>query len=279
MKIEQKKNTKRPLYATGTALLASTMILSGCSLMNTTETTEIQLSGEMNVTEDYGNNTLPTVNGYQYDIPRYQEDGRNFDRGWYIRDVEGEKFVLVCGGEFEIEGGIYYIRVTDVTYDPEDNAVVISVEDYIDTSVNLSGLYHPSCSVEFDKIPDKIRIESTNGGTYEFGGYILDTDEWGLDIDIDPDYTAVFDAGSELTYVYEMEDGKYRYINVGHWNGSKQHPDMKDFVKGSGTVDNVSELEEVCKRFRSFYRVRLKADEGTEINAEDYIKMLKEDEV
>ena len=65
MKIEQKKNIKRPLYATGTALLASTMILSGCSLLNTTKETEVQVSGEMNIPadyEDYEDNVLPTVN-------------------------------------------------------------------------------------------------------------------------------------------------------------------------------------------------------------------------
>lgn len=132
--------------------------------------------------------------------------------------------------------------------------------------------------MEFDKIPDKIRIDSTDGGSYEFGGYILDTDVWGLDIDIDPDYTAVFEKGSELTYVYEMEDGKYRYINASKWNISEQHPDMEEFVKGSGTVDNVSELEDVCKRYRSFDKVRLKGDEVAIINAEDYIKQHSEEQ-
>lgn len=280
MKIEQKKNIKRPLYATGTALLASTMILSGCSLLNTTKETEVQVSGEMNIPadyEDYEDNVLPTVNGYTYEIPPYQDDGANFDRGWYIRDVDGEKFVLVCAGEIEFDG-IIYIKVTGVTYDPDDNAVVISVEEFRDTSAKISGLYHPSCSVEFDKIPDKIRIDSTDGGSYEFGGYILDTDVWGLDIDIDPDYTAVFEKGSELTYVYEMEDGKYRYINASKWNISEQHPDMEEFVKGSGIVDNVSELEDVCKRYRSFDKVRLKGDEVAIINAEDYIKQHSEEQ-
>ena len=282
MKIEQKKNKKRPLYATGTALLASTMILSGCSLTTptTTTTSELQLEGEPTTCEDYGQ---PVVNGYTYDIIgnpaklSSQEYEPNFDLGWYIRDVEGEKFILISYGM--TDNTKQHIEIENIGYDRDDDAVVIYLDLRTYRDFPLNDVTYPSCAVKFDKIPDKVKIRSYDGNTYLFGGYISDTDAWGLDVAIDPDYTAVFQSGHKSTYVYEIEDGKYRYIQVNSSRASHQHPNQRDFVKGSGTVDSIAALKSVCTRFGTFDEVMVKGDEENRIKAEDYIKMLTGDDV
>ena len=87
MKIEQKKNTKRPLYATGTAILATTMIFSGCSLTTpTTTTTELYLEGEPTTYEDDFSSGV--VDGCRYEILQRQEYGPTFSQGWYIHNSD-----------------------------------------------------------------------------------------------------------------------------------------------------------------------------------------------
>ena len=118
-----------------------------------------------------------------------------------------------------------------------------------------------------------------DGTVIEYGGVINDTQVWGLNIDIDENYTAFFDGGVYRTYIYEMDDGKYRYIQVNSSRASHQHPNQRDFVKGSGTVDSIAALKSVCTRFGTFDEVMVKGDEENRIKAEDYIKMLTGDDV
>ena len=167
-----------------------------------------------------------------------------------------------------------YIEIENIGYDRDDDAVVIYLNLRTYRDYPLNDVTYPSCAVKFDKIPDKVKIRSYDGNTYLFGGYISDTDAWGLDVAIDPDYTAVFQSGHKSTYVYEIEDGKYRYILVNSSRASHQHPNQRDFVKGSGTVDSIAALKSVCTRFGTFDEVMVKGDEENRIKAEDYIKML-----
>ncbi len=276
MKIEQKKNTKRPLYATGTAILATTMILSGCSLTTpTTTTSELQLEGEPTTADYYSYNV---VNGCKYEYLGSELYGPKLDRGWYIRDAGAEKYIVICGGKDYPEG--QYLDAEDVYSDRNDyDTVVISVKGTRAKGEVTDDTPYPCCYVGFDKIPDKVRIHSYDGINYEFGGYIIDTEVWAIDVPIDKDYKAVFQKDGNLTYIYEMEDGKYRYINALTFRTSRQNPGKNEFVKGSGTVDSISALERVCTLFDSFEYVKVNGDEENKIKAEDYIKMLSGDEV
>ena len=277
MKIEQKKNIKRPLYATGTALLASTMILSGCFVESSTYPTQRPYE-EAPTTPDYYSYNV--VNGCKYEFLGSWLYGPDFDRGWYIRDDGDEKAIIVCAGKDYPEG--HYISATEVDTDRNDyEIVVISVEGAIAKDPVIDGTPYPCCSVGFvNKIPEKVRIHSYDGITYNFGGYIIDTEVGGLDITIDKDYTVVFQKGNNLTYVYKMEDGKYKYINAVSGRTSSQNPDMKEFVKGSGTVDSISGLERVSTLFDSFGYAIVNGDEGNTLKtAKEYIKMLTGDDV
>ena len=269
MKIEQKKNTGKPLYATGAAFIAATMMLGGCSLATPTPTTTVQLMGDTTVSEPYYETGI--VNGYRYEILTAQEYGPELDAGWYIRNTGNEKYILVCDGEKSTGG--YYLNIDTILYDSANDTVVITVVASRDEGVVTDAITHPCCSVSFDKIPDKIQVVYDNGAEIAFGGNIIDTDVWAVDIVVDDDYTAVFRGYMYSTYIYEVEGGKYRYINV-YSGSSKQNPDQTEFVKGSGIAETVTYLEYVCRRFGSFETVVIKGDENNEIPAEEYIKML-----
>ena len=276
MKIEQKKNTKRPLYATGTAILATTMIFSGCSLTTptTTTTSELQLEGEPTTYEEDFSSGV--VDGCRYEILQRQEYGPTFSQGWYIRNSDSERYILVCDGR-KPDGG-HYLDITGVSYESADNTVVITVKASKDNDVTTDAYTYPSCSVIFDRIPNKVQVKYEDGTVIEYGGVINDTQVWGLNIDIDENYTAFFDGGVYRTYIYEMDDGKYRYIHV-YKGTSTQHPDQKEFVQGSGIADTIYGVETICKTYSSFGIVIVKGDEGNEITAEEYIKMHEGDDV
>jgi hypothetical protein len=268
MKIEQKNNAKRPLYATGTALLASTMILSSCSLTTpTTTTTELYLEGEPTMYEE--DHSSGVVDGCRYEILQRQEYGPKFAKGWYKRNSDGERYILVSDG-MKYEGG-FYLDITDISYDSADNTVVITVTASRDREVETDAFTYPCCSVVFDRIPNKVKVKYDDGTVIEYGGVINDTEVWGLNIDIDENYTAIFYGGVHLTYIYELEDGKYRYIHA-QKEHSTQHPDQELFVLGSGIADNIYGVEYVCRTFDSFGTVVVKGDEDNVIDAEEYIK-------
>ena len=193
-----------------------------------------------------------------------------------IAPSDGERYILVCDGR-KPDGG-HYLDITGVSYESADNTVVITVKASKDNDVTTDAYTYPSCSVIFDRIPNKVQVKYEDGTVIEYGGVINDTQVWGLNIDIDENYTAVFDGGVYRTYIYEMDDGKYRYIHV-YKGTSTQHPGQKEFVQGSGIADTIYGVETVCKTYSSFGIVIVKGDEGNEITAEEYIKMHEGDDV
>ena len=266
MKIEQKQNTHRPLYATGAAMLAASVILGGCS-MTTPTTTVVELAGDTVPVEEYSNSSI--VNGYRYEILKSEEWGPDLDRGWYIRDADGQSYILVCRGWFG-DGG-HYIDIKSISYDQSVEAVVISVSETENEEDCSDCIVHPCCSVMFEALPEKIVVVSDDGTELKYGGKIIDTDRWALDVTIDENYIAVFKRGGYCTYVYETDDGKYRYINSIQ---IKSDGTLKEYVKGTGVEDTIYGIEYVSFRFGSFEHVTVKGDEGNIIDAKEYIKMI-----
>ena len=240
-------------------LTAATLIITGCSM--TTGTSKTEESDEITTTSAV---LTGKIDGMNYACTREDEYGPDLDRGWYIRDAEGERYILICHG---MEGGGGHgIHVTDISNDGD--TVVISVVDTYDRDMPTDAITHPCCYVEFSKIPEKIKVMVTSEN-YEmgFGGYIKDTGKWGLDVAIDEDYTAVFVGGAEHTYVYKLDDGSYRYINACVYNGGEV------YVKGSGSSPTIDYIDIVASQFGAHSYVLVKGDENNQIPVEEYLKM------
>ncbi len=249
------------LKAIAALLTAATLIITGCSM--TTGTSKKEESDATTTTENTG--LSGNVNGLNYACTRENEYGPDLDRGWYIRDAEGERYILICHG---MEGGGGHgIHVTDISNDGD--TVVISVVDTYDRDMPTDAITHPCCYVEFSKIPEKIKVMVTSEN-YEmgFGGYIKDTGKWGLDVAIDEDYTAVFvGTGVEHMYIYKNDDGSYRYIDALVYESGEV------IVKGSGTAVNIYAVDSKAWRFQAYSYVLVKGDENNQIPVEEYLKM------
>ena len=142
------------LKAIAALLTAAILIITGCSM--TTGTSKTEESDAATTTENTG--LSGNVNGMNYACTRENEYGPDLDRGWYIRDAEGERYILICHG---MEGGGGHgIHVTDISNDGD--TVVISVVDTYDRDMPTDAITHPCCYVEFSKIPEKIKVMVTS---------------------------------------------------------------------------------------------------------------------
>ena len=252
---------ERRIKYSGAAFLAGVMLISGCSL-DTEKTTEMS---QATLQETTTVNETGAIEGFEYTILKPDEYGPDLCRGWYIRDEADEKYILICDG-WKSSGG-YGIHVTNVGY--ESDTVVISVVATRDTSVETDTILYPVCSVGFNKIPDKVKVVYDDDSELEFGGRIIDTDEWSVDVAIDDDYMAVFSNidGGRKTYVYKNEDNTYRYINV------LTRSNNNVYVKGCGTAPTIYYIDYVSLRFESYEYVVVKGDENTRLDIEGYIKL------
>ena len=252
--------TGKNLKAIAALLTAATLIITGCSMTTGTSKTE-----ESDATTTTSAVVTGNVNGINYALTREDEYGPDLDRGWYIRDAEGERYIMICHG---MEGGGGHgIEVTDISNDGD--TVVISVIDTFDPDRPTDAITHPCCYVEFSKIPEKIKVIVTSED-YEmgFGGYIKDTKIWGLDVAIDEDYTAVFvGTGVEHMYIYKNDDGSYRYIDALVYESGEV------IVKGSGTALNIYAVDSLAWRFHAYSYVLVKGDENNQIPVDEYLKM------
>ena len=245
--------------AIAAALTAATLIITGCSMTNDTS----KNNGNDATTTTKSSVFSGKIDSLNFAAPRTEEYGPNFDRGWYIRDAEGERYVLICHG---MEGGGGHgIEVTDIGRDGD--TVVITVVDTFRSDMPTDAITHPCCYLEFTTIPEKIKVVTADGQELNFGGHITDTERWGLDVVIGEDYTAVFVGGAEHTYVYKLDDGSYRYINACVYNGGEV------YVKGSGSSPTIDYIDIVASQFGAHSYVLVKGDENNQIPVEEYLKM------
>lgn len=268
MKIELKRCRGRKICEAGIILIALSMVFGGCSQAK--ETIE-DYNTEPAVTTETEAGQTGSFEDYEYTVLGHKEYGPTLWRGWYIRDTAEEKYILICDG-MKYTGG-YYINIKDVSYDKSGGTVVITVATSRDQEVTTDAYTYPCCAVKFNMIPEKIMVTYDTGDAMEFGGNIIDTEEWAVDTKIDENYMAVFTNGDRhKTYVYETSDGKYRYINV-----LKRGDEI--YVKGSGTAETMYYLDYVTVRFGSKRNVLIKGDEDHPIDADEYINSFNEGQI
>lgn len=211
-----------------------------------------------------------TVNGYEYTLTKPEEYGPDLGYGWYIRDTADEKYVLICRG-FRSCGG-YFIEVTNIEYDDDTDTVIIRVMNTTDPAIQTDAYTHPCCSVKFNELPANIRVINESDTEMEFGGRIINTEEWAVDVKRDDDYVAIFMGGYQgnycCTYLYETGPNEFRYINVLFRDENRQEA----YVKGSGTIYYLGGIEYVAQQFGSWSQVLEKGNEDNPIPVEDYMK-------
>ena len=252
-------------------LLAVAVFLGGCkkeeeqfdTRNKNYEPTETVLS---QVSESSGE-----VNGYKYTLTRPEEYGPDLDYGWYIREVEDEQWVLICNG-MESTGG-HFIEVTNIEYDKATDTVVIRVLHTRDPEICTDAYTHPFCYVKFKNLPDNIKVIAEEDQEVVFGGKVINTEEWAVDVQVDDDYTLILSGSSwksdhAYTYVYKIADDQYRYINVVR---NDKYPG-ETFVKGRGTCTSFEALEYYVYRFGTWRTVLVKGDENNPIPIEEYLK-------
>ena len=272
MMIEPKFHTRKLLCAACAVMMAATVFLGGCA-KEEEKPKRHKRDDDTDTSYTVPDLTVASsgvVNGCEYTLTKPEEYGPDLDYGWYIRETEDEKYVLICHG-LEYSGG-YFIEVTNIEYDEATDTVVISVMHTRDENICTDAYTHACCYVKFKKLPDNIKVIAEDDSEVMFGGKIINTQEWAVDVPIDDDYMVIFTGGYSghvcFTYVYKIADDQYRYINVmRHEKDSDEY-----FVKGSGTVRAFGAIEWICREFDSWEYAMVKGDEDNLIPIEEYLK-------
>lgn len=266
-KIMKEMLRQRPgkLCRISAALICASVIFSGCKVSKKPDK-EPQSAVTETTQTTTASGTIDTqhLDGYEYEVMPPDEYGPDLCRGWYIRDTEDEKYVLICDG-WKPDGS-YGLKVTGVRNGTSGEGVVISVIATRDPEVVTDVILHPACTVKFNKIPDKIKVLYDDGEELGFGGRITDTKEWALDTVIGDDFFAIFSdrSGGRKTYVYKTSDNRFRYINV-------LARSDKTYVKGSGSAETINYIDYVARDFGAHDHVTVKGDENNKRNIQQFI--------
>ena len=119
--------------------------------------------------------------------------------------------------------------------------------------------------MEIDQLPGEIEIVSQKGAEFDCIDTQLDASEIGKD------WIARIQNGAgertRSTYVYELPDGKYKFINVQsttkNWGSSR----WNHVVKGRGTVDSREAVVEEAKKFGSCGFVSFAGDASKKVHS------------
>ena len=135
------------------------------------------------------------------------------------------------------DGNDQVLSVKNILYDG-CIVVVVLEKDKLDPSEVKDGEYR-CCAVEFDKLPYDFSVIMEGGKKLECSYAHIDGEE------IDKDYYALFvGTGSSVmysTYVYKMEDGRYRYFNVTDENDWR-NAGSDEVIRGLGIVSTKEEI-------------------------------------
>lgn len=301
MMIEQRSHTRKFLCAACAAMMAATFFLGGCAKGKSdperreradfdeakpeaTEGTPVTTDTTQTIAT-----TVPTpdptlhsfydpseiqgvVNGYEYTLTEPKEYGPDLGFGWYIRDTEDEHYVLVCNG-MEYSGG-YFIEVKKIEYDEATDTVVIFADKTRDPDIVTDAYTNPCCSVEFKELPDNIKVYCQEDNEMIYGGRIINTEEWAVDLPIEDDYVVIFSSSDKqegyrhCTYVYRQGPDDYRYINVLYREGD---PETETYVKGTGLTTGMIAFTYICPRFNSWSYALVKGEEDKPVDPDDFV--------
>ena len=191
-----------------------------------------------------------TVNGLYYHIIPAGSSGNGGKRGYYVFQDRTDKMsfkICIAAGEFSTGG--HDIKITGIRFDGSKLTVTVRETSPAPDDIVTEAITYPCCALETDRLPENIEIVTQNGDVFECLDTQLDASS------IEKGWLCVFEDGAgemmRQTYVYELPDGRYKYINVESvtvsWGASK----WKHVVKGTGTVDSREAIVEEARRFNS----------------------------
>lgn len=190
------------------------------------------------------------VNGLYYHIIPASSSGDGSKRGYYVFQDKTDKLpykICIAAGEFSTGG--HDIKITGIRFDGSKLTVTVMETSPAPEDIVTEAITYPCCALETDRLPENIEIVTQNGDVFECLDTQLDASS------IEKGWLCVFEDGAgemmRQTYVYELPDGRYKYINVESvtvsWGASK----WKHVVKGTGTVDSREAIVEEARRFNS----------------------------
>ncbi|MCR5804341.1 MAG: hypothetical protein K6G47_08750 [Clostridia bacterium] len=173
-----------------------------------------------------------------YRITKSRSEGESSDRGYYVFNMPDSdlRYVVIISSDDGSENG-YDFDVTDVKFD--GFILKITVEEKELDSVFEKGSW-PCTSVEIDKFPDDVIVMTTDNEILD-RIYVYMRDE-----EISDDYTAVFydDGGQDNIFVYELEDGRYKWLVISSFGDINPAASDK-IITGFGLAENKEELKKL----------------------------------
>ena len=216
------------------------------------------------------------VNGYEYILLDRTEYGPDFERGWYIKEEEDAKYIMICAGRENPDDPMMYVSYikyweSGKTENYDKLTLKVDFDESDETDVQ-EGYKYPCCTLKCNKFPSKVIITTEDETEIPFGGYIADMEDWSLDAAIEDNYEAVFtDGGTDRekrTYYYSTEDYGYRYINA---VVTPEAGESKILVKGTGYLYYKRDIVDVAKKFGSCRFVMVPGEEDTLTDVNEYI--------
>ena len=212
------------------------------------------------------------VNGYEFTVLDWTEYGPDFERGWYLKEEEDAKYIVICAGRENADDKMMYICYCKYweSGTKEDYDKLTLKVDFIESEETdvKEGYKYPCCTMKCSKLPSKVIITTEDGEEIPFGGYIADMEEWSLDAAIEDNYVGVFTNGDtsceKRTYYYSTEDYRYRYINA---IVTQEAGESKILVKGTGDIYYKRDVVDVAKKFGSCRYVMIPGEDTlTDVN-------------
>ncbi len=206
------------------------------------------------------------INGLYYHLIPASSSGSSGGRGYYIfQDRQDKLAYKICIASGEKKTGGYDIQITDIQYDGSKLKITVKETSPAPTDYVTEAITYPCCAVEIDKFPENIEIVSEKGTAFERLDTQLDASE------IEKGWIAIIQNGAgermRSTYVYELPDGKYKYINVQSTTKSWGSSKWNHVVKGSGIVDSREAVVEESKKFGSCGFVSLAGDASKKVHS------------
>ena len=206
------------------------------------------------------------VNGLYYHLIPASSSGSSGRRGYFIFQDRQDKLsykICIAAGEFSTGG--HDIKITDIQYDGSKLKITVKETSPAPTDYVTEAITYPCCAVEIDQLPGEIEIVSQKGAEFDCIDTQLDASEIGKD------WIARIQNGAgermRSTYVYELPDGKYKFINVQsttkNWGSSR----WNHVVKGRGTVDSREAVVEEAKKFGSCGFVSFAGDASKKVHS------------
>ena len=201
------------------------------------------------------------INGLYYHLIPASSSGSSGGRGYYIfQDRQDKLAYKICIAAGEKNTGGY-----DIQYDGSKLKIIVKETSPAPTDYVTEAITYPCCAVEIDQLPENIEIVSEKGTAFERLETQLDASE------IEKGWIAIIQNGAgemmRSTYVYELPDGKYKYINVQSTTKSWGSSKWNHAVKGSGIVDSREAVVEESKKFGSCGFVSLAGDASKKVHS------------